>query len=282
MKKQIFFSTLFVFTLFSALKAMQLEDVDPAKRYVIGVDLHDTYLSRDFAGFSKKIASIVVHAPNKFSLFRLAPWIAARGWALSKLPQYQGAGHDIMDKLAEEFPPVAPIKDQILDAIDGQLHKPNPEMIEIMRELKAKGFSTVIVSNISPRGLQGLKDKNPDAFNNFDAEFISDQPRKVTISGEEIMVPRKPSLDYYRILREKLLNPNERFKDKTMVFVDDHQDYIDGAHQADVNIEGIVYKNPQLYRHALANKGFLPYKDTVKPVSTNFQTFWHYIRSKFI
>lgn len=281
MKKHTFLSILLLCGYSFSLTAMQLDDVDPSKRYVIGVDLHDTYLSLDLPAFTKEIAKIVAGASNKLTLVRLAPWIAMRGWALSKEPQYAGAGHDVMQKLADEFPVVAPIKEPILHAIDSTLHKPNPKMVKIMRELKAKGLPIIIVSNITERGLKGMKENNPDAFNVFDAEFISSEPREVKVGNEEIMVPKKPNENYYKILRNKLLDADSRFSNKTMIFVDDRQDYIDGAHRAGVSIEGVVYKNPEQYREVLVQKGLLQPRPAVEQSIGYLDMLWARISSAF-
>lgn len=256
-KKQLFLFSLLMLSFFSGSLAMQPEDVSLSNRYVIGVDLHDTYLQRDLMGFNAKIVAIIAQAPNKLELFRYAYWFITRGWQLSSLPEYSGSGQDVMDQLAREFPPILTIKDKILNAIDGQLHKPNPAMVKTIQELKAAGFKIVIVSNVSRRGLDGLKSQNPAEFALFDAEFVSDYPRKVTINGEEILVPKKPALEYYKILRTKFLDTDDRFKGKTMVFVDDSKKFIEGANAANVNIQGILFKNAEQFRQELVNKGLL-------------------------
>ena len=233
MKKQFFLTLLVTLSYFSGSIAMQQGDVPTkpvqlSERVVLGFDLHDTYLKADNESFKKRYWEIAGQAPNLITLIALSPFIGLRGWMLSRKPEYAGAGHDIMDQLAKEFPPLATIKDQILDAIDGLLHKPNPEMVALVKELKDMGYKVIIVSNIAKRGLEGMKAENPDAFfviddqeSNrikrlpksqrlaelqkhtplFDGEFISDYPRKVAIGEEEIVVPKKPKIEFYRIMR---------------------------------------------------------------------------------
>lgn len=230
------------------------------QEYVIGVDLHDTYLSRDIPGFGWALASIYLKAPNKIELFLLslksvAVILAAR--EIAKEPEASGSPRYVMKKLSAKYPALKTITEEVLQASYVVLHQPNPKMVSLINELKAKGYPVIAVSNISQEGLDAQRATYPEAFIEFDDFFISDYPRTVSVKGEEILIPKKPKKEFYTILREKLLNSSELYKNKPMIFIDDRQDFIEGAEKADVNMQGIRFQNVDQLRRDLEEKGIL-------------------------
>lgn len=260
MKRQLFFAVLLFSSIFLPFEAAQLTETTNTKEYVIGVDLHDTFLSRDTFAFTKSILGIFVKAPNKWQLLSLIPrfiFILRDAYTIGQEPEASGSGRYVLEKLTAKYPALKTIVDDIVYEAQVNLHKPNPAMIKLIEELKAKGYPVIAVSNINQEGLDGIRAQYPEAFSLFDDFFISDAPRSVEIKGEEILIPKKPAIDYYKILRTKLLDTTDRYKNKPMIFIDDRKDFIEGAQQADVNIEGILFETPEQLKKELINRNIL-------------------------
>lgn len=108
-----------------------------------------------------------------------------------------------------------------------------PEMIELVREVKARGLKTAILSNMQPDFYAYLK-RDCEWMNLFDVHIFSCEFGVI-----------KPEMEIYQLAIRKLGTEPSR-----TLFVDDRQVNVDGALRA--GLKSIVFTSVEDLRRALA------------------------------
>jgi FMN phosphatase YigB (HAD superfamily) len=119
-----------------------------------------------------------------------------------------------IDVLTERYPILEKYKQNFISLTNAQ--KPNEKMVRIIKELRNKGFTIVLASNIGPKTLEDFKVKFPEVAALFDDMYIID--KKINFYG-------KPDSKYFEGLKQFALDKGHA--GKQMVFTDDDQENID-------------------------------------------------------
>lgn len=110
-------------------------------------------------------------------------------------------------------------------------YKPNQPIIELIKELKSKGYKIILHSNIGDDSLKKLQDQFPD-FKLFDAYRIcnkeSDYASKHNRASALQLVKKAQELEANRV-----------------IMVDDSEEKLKIANEAKPEIVTILYKNPK-------------------------------------
>ena len=117
---------------------------------------------------------------------------------------------------------------------------PKPEVFSLASSLHEKGYKTALLSNTELPAVEFFHEMNYDMFD------------VLVFSCEQGVA--KPERRIYEITLEKL-----GLKAPRCVFIDDRQDYIEGARQA--GLHTILFKSVDQVRHELAGLGV----DKIKP-----------------
>lgn len=118
-----------------------------------------------------------------------------------------------------------------------QSKTPIEGMIEILRELKQKGYVLHIASNMTRTDFEFYQKQYPGIFSLFDQAFVV----------EGATMPQKPSKQYFYLYREKYPTSKQHF------FIDDKRENCDAAGFAYTH----VFKNPEQLRLDLTARGVL-------------------------
>jgi len=118
-----------------------------------------------------------------------------------------------------------------------QSKTPIEGMIEILRELKQKGYILHIASNMSRTDFEFYQKQYPGVFSLFDQAFV--------VEGADM--PQKPSKKYFDLYREKYPTAKHHF------FIDDKKENCDASGFAYTH----VFKNPEQLRLDLTARGVL-------------------------
>ncbi|NLK68946.1 MAG: HAD family phosphatase [Clostridiaceae bacterium] len=119
-----------------------------------------------------------------------------------------------------------------------EIMTPIEESINLLKEIKTKGYNTFVLSNYHKEAFETVYSKY-DFFRLFDGMFIS--------SHYGLLKPEKEI--YEKMLQKFSLNPTECF------FIDDTPVNISASKE--LGIEGVVFKNPQLLRQDLRSLNIL-------------------------
>lgn len=118
-----------------------------------------------------------------------------------------------------------------------QSKTPIEGMIEILRELKQKGYVLHIASNMTRTDFEFYQKQYPAIFSLFDQAFVV----------EGTTMPKKPSSQYFDLYREKYPTTNRHF------FIDDKRENCVASGFAYTH----VFKNPEQLRLDLTARGVL-------------------------
>jgi len=200
-------------------KPEYLHNLNP-RNGIIAFDLHGVLFKADFW----RIIRLFWKTPHKRIIIEhgLNPrvmqdfWcVARRGLVLEQFFSYA----------ATKYPrliPVIPLLKEVSNA-----HRPQKAIIELVGELKAKGYTLHILSNIGKEMFTDLYTQFPHAFQDFDAI------RLATPTDNYLCKPN-PAL-YHSYLKE--FNPHN----KLVVLIDDRRKNVRGAQ--DAGMIGVRFKN---------------------------------------
>lgn len=118
------------------------------------------------------------------------------------------------------------------------LLSPIDKSVEILKEVKAKGYNTYILSNFHEQAFQYVTSKH-DFFKDFDGEVISYR--------EKLLKPE--SEIYMKFVTNYGLEPEES------LFIDDTEINVNGASKLGFNV--IQFKSPEQLREELKNYNIL-------------------------
>jgi putative hydrolase of the HAD superfamily len=120
------------------------------------------------------------------------------------------------------------------------IYVPKPEVFSLASSLHGKGYKTALLSNTERPAVEFFRELNYDMFD------------VLVFSCEQGVA--KPERRIYEITLERLGS-----KAPQCVFIDDRQDYIEGARQA--GLHTILFKSVDQVRHELAGLGV----DKIRP-----------------
>lgn len=130
--------------------------------------------------------------------------------------------------------------------------RPNPEMQEIIKELKQKGYILRVASNIGKQIFIKLKEQlhilGQNIFTEFDKDTEGMEGKTVDYSKNKI---EKPNPEYYK----EYLDHYDPDRSKLIIFVDDKLVNIPPA--TEQGFIGIHFKNAEQLRHDLQYLGVL-------------------------
>jgi FMN phosphatase YigB (HAD superfamily) len=124
----------------------------------------------------------------------------------------------------------------------------NQNVLDLIDTLRMQGYKNIIASNITDRSWRITERKHPELHNHFDGIFTVDTQK---ITGVFYTRSGKPHKDYYIALREYSKYEGYGY-DVPIIFIDDRQSNIDGAHRAQVGIQGIIFRGVDRLKHMLA------------------------------
>lgn len=237
----------------STIFAKENQDKLTPDNTVIAWDLRDVLLTRNRKSIPKIAWDILSNANNKWELAKLIPNIAFwnRARELTYRPDF--VMDEIVDKLAEEFPALAPHKDKIFDIMTE--HLPIEENIQILKEVKEAQYPNCLASNIGKRTYKILsKKKQIKLFNLFDSAYVAQEV------NEEGKIIAKPMPAFLQGLHDYLKKEKGIDENTTILLIDDKQQNIDSLDKLNLNIRGIKVDSSKQLRNELIKLGVLAAK----------------------
>jgi len=173
-----------------------------------------------------KVTKHLLKCPEKLRLFSIIfyPRLFLKSWQELR----KGAiAEELLYKLAKDFPQFEKLLPTGFNVINSQ--KPVWPMVDLLRELKSKGYELHVLSNIGQNSVQMMQDLFPDIFCYFD---------KIMASTADDNYIKKPDIKaYQKYLKIFGLDP------KDVIFIDDRLKNIKAAQMADIS--SILFKNPK-------------------------------------
>lgn len=187
---------------------------------IITFDLHGVIFKPDY----RALARILWHSKGKLGLIinLMHPRIIWQG--IIMLMKRSAAEKYIM-KLAQINPGLKPYIQLGIDLSNAQ--KPVPEMVLLIEQLRHRGYTLHILSNLGIRSLEQLKPRHANIFNHFDA---------IRVTSPEDDYLNKPHRGVFHDYLTKH-NPGN----KHILLIDDGKGNIQTAHE--LGWTGIYFKN---------------------------------------
>lgn len=201
---------------------------------IITFDLHGVIFTPDY----RRLARVLWGCNGKvwFMLNLLHPRVIWQGFVM--LMKRSAAEKYIM-RLAEINPRLAPYVQLGIDLSNAQ--KPVPETIEIIKALKARGYTLHILSNLGARSFAQLRPRFSELFDQFDAIRVTmPEDNYLSKPNNEIFE------DYF-----KRHNPAQ----KHILLIDDGHQNIQAAQ--DLGFSTIYFRSPNQLQQELKEKGIL-------------------------
>jgi FMN phosphatase YigB (HAD superfamily) len=215
---------------------------------VFAFDFHDVVAHQSTSRLVAELGKVIWHADNKGALLKDSMGIMRDA---RKLKKKYDVFDDVLDELAVRYPSLKPHAQKIHDVVNA--HTLSTEMVTLIKQLKAQGYRVYMVSNISPKSLETMYRKEPRIEGLFDAVYTAHQCRPNT--NERYVNEVKPHPLYYKGFRAYLQDIAPRDAAKKIIFVDDKQKNIDGAHKGDKNLIGIRFTSISKFEKDLLSKG---------------------------
>lgn len=221
-------SKLFKLTILILISVLTNANISADHSTVIMFDLHDVILQ-----FSTKQAlSGFWRIPNKLAFLK-----SVRKYFKSN----QAGEHIAIEKFALENPSTLDQQRAVLQTINP--HQPNPNMLRLLKELKAQGIRIFICSNIGERSYQELVKRYPDTFDLIDGCIYS--------RAQDAYIKKDNPKFWCQISN---LIPMDNSK---IIFVDDKSKNLELAQAMVPQIKGLQFKSPDQLRTALIQAGLL-------------------------
>lgn len=223
--------------------AMYAEDNQNSQNYlphqtVIAFDLHEVVLDRSYSKLFSAIKAFFAKSPlHHISL--LNPVCGYRVYCILK--KTSKTAENIYEHLTQHYPKLAMSKQEFFDMCN--MYEVNPEMHQLIDDLKAQGYRVAICSNIGDEVYKDFRKKHPEFFDKFEI---------VGTSHPDDNYLRKPAPEFFdkfkRMCREQLGEQNLR-----IIFTDDRKENARAAKEN--GIEGICFESPAKLRSDLKNAG---------------------------
>lgn len=243
--KKIFLVTLVIFSF-----VLQAQDGSNGPKQftnqqtVVAFDLHEVVL--DYSHINAALGAYAFLKTNPWyfitMLFSLDCW--RKTYTIVKTTPF--IGEALFDKLAIHYPELSKSKADFLRMLNP--HVINPEMVQLIKELKQNKYRLAVCSNIGQQTLQVYREMGNDEF----------------FSQFEVLGISRPSTDPEK---HYLLKPDSRFfenfnmqcrtelgiEDLKLTFIDDKKKNISAAEQA--GMVGFLFKNARQLRNDLKQHG---------------------------
>lgn len=155
---------------------------------------------------------------------------------------------DLLKQITLNFPLLEAHEDDLFTLIN--LDKSIEKTIEILKQMKKRGYRNYLASNIDEKSYVIAKEKYPAIFEQFIGSYF---PQKNNLANDNAIA--KPCLDYYLELRNYFATQGID-KNTTIIFIDDRSTNIQGAinsNHKDLNpIYGIHFQSPDQLKNVLA------------------------------
>lgn len=199
---------------------------------IIAFDLHRVIMHRTW-GAALAYAFKLAWRKKEMLLLALNPifWIRAL-YAVSKTR----VSDDIYERLVKTYPRLAHFRDDFI-ALEN-IQSADPAMVMLMCDLKKRGFTLALFSNIGERAYADMKHKHPELFGLFDISF---SPKK------EDNYLQKPQPAFFKKFLTFL--EHHGYKNRKVLFIDDKKKNLTAAAQA--GISSILFKSTEQLRNTL-------------------------------
>lgn len=122
------------------------------------------------------------------------------------------------------------------------VHKPIPASVEILQQLKDRGYELHILSNVGPNRLKKLQDRYPAVIGLFDKMLIN--------NGDPKNLIKKPQKGFYELYLHKFgLQP------QNVLFIDNKKTNVRVARE--LGFSGIHFKNSKQLSSELHKRNFI-------------------------
>lgn len=199
---------------------------------IIAFDLHNVL-------FKKQTRKIVMQGirllPKGTWRYTLSPRLWYRFY---KIRSQSDVAEDIFAKIALEYPGLARFRGDFIRLTNAQ--KPIPLVMEMIKDLKERGYKLYILSNIGKETFEELAEVYPELRQYFEGAF--------TATAENNYL-HKPHLEFYEAF--KIFVGKDGHEGKQILFIDDLKKNLSAASRC--NIAGIHFTSPKKLRRALMN-----------------------------
>jgi len=181
---------------------------------VIAFDLHGVVFDLDYGTMIK---TALTHP----QLFGQLPLLASRNFrkSLRNIRSETRVWEQIFDKLQQRHPTLKPHRQTFISL--GNAQKPNKNMVQLLKDLRAHGYHLYILSNIGPEMLAELDQKYPSLMSLFLGRYTP---------TAENNYHHKPQPEFYDEFKHYLICQGH--KNKRVIFIDDHHDNLEAATKA--------------------------------------------------
>lgn len=145
---------------------------------------------------------------------------------------------DIFHKVTASYPELARFRNDFISLTNTQ--KPIRGVVDLIRQLKERGYKLYVLSNIGTETFYQLCLKYPDISTFFDGAF--------TASAEQNYL-HKPHMDFFEGFKRYLKDQGE--EGKQILFIDDLKRNLAAA--ASCNIAGVHYRSSRRLLHEFKN-----------------------------
>lgn len=213
---------------------VDLIDVVTPQTTIIAFDLHNVV-------FKKQTRKIVMQG---IRLLRQGTWrytFSLRLWyRLYKLRSQSNVAEEIFQKIVHEYPGLARFRGDFIRLTNAQ--RPIPSVMAMIKELKIKGYSLYILSNIGGDTFDELSEIYPELGEYFNGAFIA------TAENNYL---QKPHPEFYESFKRKIINDGHH--GKQILFIDDLKKNLSAASRC--NIAGIHFTSPKKLHRTFTRLG---------------------------
>lgn len=206
------------------------QPLTPSNTMVV-FDLHGVLFSHQYG----KMIMTFFRSSQKWRLLRalLNPCLL---WDIIKLLYRRPVPESFFMHLAHDYKDIYAVLPLMISIAN--LQKPNVDTIDIVKKLKAQGYTLAVLSNIGQRIFNDLEPQHHNLFHMFDY---------IIVSTPETRYISKPNPKIYERLK------NETDNTKQMILVDDKDKNICGG--LNFGIIGITFKSAKQLRKRLHKLG---------------------------
>lgn len=181
---------------------------------VVVFDLNDVLVKKDTQEITKKVAKLLTRP--SFWRYVFSPFF----W--NKLIKYAKDKHckeSVFIELIKDYPKLADFEEEYISLSTS--HKIIPMSLDIVKELKSKGYNLYIFSNMGIKSMHAMSKKYPELFNLFNGYYCPCQENNYN---------SKPRPEFYTQFKDYLKENGE--SDKKIIFIDDRNRNIEAAEKA--------------------------------------------------
>lgn len=199
---------------------------------VIVFDLHNVVFKRQTR---KIVASCIKLLPQGTWRYTFNPVMWYR---IYRLHAHSHVAEDIFHKVTAYYPELARFRSDFIRLTNTQ--RPVKKVVELIKELKGRGYKLYILSNIGRDTFTELAALYPEVSGHFDGAFTASAENKYA---------HKPQPDFYEQFKGYL--KLQGHADKQILFIDDLKKNLAAA--AKSNIAGLHYKSSRRLEASLKN-----------------------------